>query len=471
MQPPVIHWFRRDLRVTDNTSLQTAIASGGEVIPVYILSDWKHAHRWTGANRQGFLCDCLASLDANLRHLGSRLILRCGEPAEELAKLAVETGAKQIFFNTDYDPFTSLLEARVKKNLAEQGVGVTGCKDLVVAERRELLTGGGQPFRVFTPYSKAWRKAVPPPAVHPAPRSLSSKFLSLPSASLPETSHWGLGAPGGGVLKGGERAARERWKKFLKEAVVSYSAKRDLPGTSATSRISQDLRFGLLSIREVFRDCLRLESELPLEERAKVAKFTTELIWREFYFQLLANFPEVLEWEFQEKFRGIRWPQNPGGLERWKEGSTGFPIVDAGMRELRETGFMHNRVRMITAMFLTKDLHVDWREGESWFLQQLTDGEIASNNGGWQWSAGTGADAAPYFRIQNPWTQTAKFDPDGIYIKKWIPELRDVDSKRFQKPPDEGERLSKAYPVPVCDHSAERDRTLEFFAAWNKRAR
>ena len=242
-----------------------------------------------------------------------------------------------------------------------------------------------------------------------------------------------------------------------------YGSTRDTPSLQGTSRISQDLRFGLISIRTIHAEVMKSRAAAKAAERVGIDIYLKELAWREFYFAILHHFPNVLAEEFNPDWRGLPWDAPNAHFEAWKNGRTGFPIVDAGMRELLATGFMHNRVRMITAMFLTKDLHIDWRLGESYFMQHLLDGEIASNNGGWQWSAGTGADAAPYFRIQNPWSQTARYDPQGSYIKRWVPELAAVDPKKFLEAPADGKPLAPGYPLPCVDHKSERERTLAIF--------
>lgn len=460
----VIHWFRKDLRVRDNTSLNAAIAAG-EVVPVYILSQWRGEHRWTGAKRQTFLCQCLRELAGTLERMGSRLILRAGSALEEIPRLAREVGAREVHTNRDCDPFGRKVEAELQKLLEAEGIGFITHKDAVMWEGREVLTSEGEPFRVFTPYSRAWRAAgvLAPGSVPSAIRSPVG-LQGLASLPLPGPDFWGLADESARILPGGEGAAQRRLREFLDTGrIYRYAAERDYPSANATSRISQDLRFGLLSIREVFAACARCAVAAPKQAVESIRKFESELIWREFYFQILWNYPEVLEWEFNPKLRGMAWPGQGEHLERWKYGQTGFPIVDAGMRELLETGFVHNRVRMIVAMFLTKDLHIDWRLGEQWFLQHLVDGEIASNNGGWQWSAGTGADAAPYFRIHNPWTQTQKFDPRGEYIRRWVPELRDVPVEALFRPPAAGEVLARGYPAPIVDHAFERERCLELF--------
>jgi len=458
----VIHWFRRDLRITDNTALAAAVACGGTVTPVYVLSDWAGAHSWTGANRQGFLCGCLEALAGNLSRIGGRLIVRQGEAVAELERLVVETRAGAIFFNRDPDPFGRAVEDRVRDMAQRLGIEARDFKDVCMHERDEVPNGSGLPFRVFTPYSKAWLKLAKP-GMSPKPKAMTTP-VGVESLGLPGLATWGLGAGGEGVVAAGERAARGRMLAFVSDGLALYGSGRDLPGAGCTSRMSQDLRFGLLSIRELYDRCVAQSEALQAEGRDSARKYVSELIWREFYMQILWHFPEVLENEFNPKFRGMQWPGDVASLERWKAGETGFPIVDAAMRELVQTGFMHNRTRMIAAMFLTKDLHLDWRLGERWFMQTLVDGEIASNNGGWQWSAGTGADAAPYFRIQNPWTQTKRYDPEGIYIKKWIPELRDVAPALLSEPPEGGKSLAKGYPAPIVDHAAARDATLEMFA-------
>ena len=457
----VLHWFRRDLRITDNTALSAASKQARSVIPVYVLSDWKRSHGWTGANRQQFLCGCLASLDQNLRTIGGRLVIRQGDPVAGLEKLVLETGAEAIFFNRDPDPHGREVERRLAAMAASRGIQLRDFKDVCVHERDEVLTATGGPFRVFTPYSKAWRK-LSRPALSSRPTNLGTppEIVSLP---LPTLETWGLSQPAR-VLEPGEKAARLRLRGFLTDSLASYSARRDLLSGNSTSRLSQDLRFGLVSIREVFDVVEKHAADFPAAGRQSAEKFLSELIWREFYMQLLWHFPKVLEREFNPNFQGLVWPGDPKNFARWAEGTTGFPIVDAGMRELEQTGFMHNRARMITAMFLVKDLHLDWRLGEKFFMQKLTDGEIASNNGGWQWSAGTGADAAPYFRIQNPWTQTRRHDPDGAYIKTWIAELRDVPSEKFFDPPLPGETIARGYPAPIVEHSKARDVTLDLFA-------
>jgi deoxyribodipyrimidine photo-lyase len=459
MPKTVLHWFRRDLRLTDNTALHHAANSAGQVIPVYVLSDWKDSHGWTGPNRQSFLCGNLESLAKNLQTLGSRLIVRCGRADAELERLISETQADAVCFNRDYDPYGRAMEQKVHEVCARLGIECHSFKDRVLHEPDEVLTGGGQPYRVYTPYSKNWLsldKAAPLPRVTSLGPKADDKISSLPPPTL---AHWHLPAPTAQILRSGERAARDRMKHFIDSGILKgYTANRNTPAGQTTSLLSQDLRHGLLGIRELYQRCARA---VPAEAGTPYLK---ELAWREFYFAILWFYPNVFDEEFNPDWRGLPWPGTDAAFQRWATGTTGFPIVDAGMRQLLSTGLMHNRLRMITAMFLTKDLHCDWRLGEAFFMQQLVDGENASNNGGWQWSAGTGADAAPYFRIQNPWLQSARFDPAGVYIKQWVPELKDVPAPLLHEPPKPGLRLAKGYPLPMVDHHAERDRCLAIFA-------
>lgn len=458
---PVIHWFRRDLRISDNSALAAARANCGAVVPTYVASRWRGSHRWTGPARQEFLCGCLRSLARNLEAVGGRLVIRRGRADDELEKLAVETRAEAIFFNRDPDPFGREMEVRVEKMARRLGLKIHSFKDTAIHERDEILNSTGGPYRVFTPYSRAWMQ-MEKPAPQPAVRGMSTP-AGIKSLPLPELADWGLEKTLE-IPETGERAARKRLADFLAGPLLAYSANRNIPFGRNTSLLSADLRHGTLSIREVYGKCIRLTKEADSERRKSIFTFINELVWREFYMQILWHFPDVLAHEFHPGLRKVKWRGAGRDFQRWCAGETGFPIVDAGMRQLNATGFMHNRLRMITAMFLTKDLHIDWRHGERYFMQKLIDGEIASNNGGWQWSAGTGADAAPYFRIQNPWSQAARHDPQGSYIKQWVPELRDVDPARFMNAPEGRAGIARNYPTPMVDHAVERDAALEMFS-------
>ena len=457
----VIHWFRRDLRIADNTALYHAAGSKLPVVPVFFVSGWRKDHRWTGAKRQKFLCGSLASLAANLETVGGRLIVRHGDPVEGLRVLARETGAVAIHFNLDPDPFGQRTEDRLRAMCRDLGIECHGHADAALHTPDEVLTQSGDPYRVYTPYSRNWLALAKPVPLGKAKDLRTPETIR--SEKLPTLDHWKLAEPDADLPDAGEKAARTRLKTAVSSRIESYKARRDIPSAAGTSRLSQDLRFGLVSIRTVYAEAMKRRATADAAGRAGIDTFIKELAWREFYFAILHHYPEVLDLEFNPDWRGLPWAEPGASFEAWQAGRTGFPIVDAGMRELLATGFMHNRLRMITAMFLTKDLHIDWRLGESFFLQHLVDGEIASNNGGWQWSAGTGADAAPYFRIQNPWMQSARHDPDGTYIRRWVPELRTVPADMLHRPPQDGKPIAPGYPLPCVDHHTERDRTLAIF--------
>ncbi len=464
--PRIIHWFRRDLRLTDNSALSAACTDAAEVVPVYVVSPWSGQHAWTGPARQKFLAGCLDSLGKNIAAAGGRLVFRRGKALEVLAALVREAKADAIYYNRDPDPFGRQLEQDLAQWGREHGIVIRGFKDAVLHEADEVLTGPGKPYRVFTPYRRNW-ESLPKDPVRPAVTRLTMPSVPLASDDCPNLGTWGLQEPAGLQLpEPGERAARHRMQEAMSKVIPRYAETRNTPLGNTTSRLSPDLRMGTLSIRELYHRVMAVALDSANEAvRKSGLTYVSELAWREFYMQILRHFPEVLEQEFDPQWRGLPWGYDAAALQRWKDGLTGFPIVDAGMRELRATGQMHNRARMITAMFLTKDLRLDWRLGEQYFMQTLIDGDIASNNGGWQWSAGTGADAAPYFRIQNPWTQTKSYDPKGDYIRHWVPELKNAPMARLLEPPADGSLFPKidGYPDPMLDHRVERDRTMALF--------
>lgn len=457
-----IHWFRRDLRLSDNTALSRAVASSEQIIPLYILSDWEGSHSWTGPGRQQFLCQCLQSLAGNLEALGSRLIIRRGEATEVIAELLEAHAIEAVFLNQDPDPYGKAVEDKLQKLCSRRGVNFSSHLDVSLHAAKDTRKADDSPYRVYTPYSRNWLK-LDKPAMAKRPDTIKTP-AQIPSDPLPSLETWQLALPSNHeFLTGGEKAAHSRLKQALAQRLANYHQERDIPSLESTSRLSQDLRWGTISIRKVFYAAQKQEqaAESPAEQES-YQTYIKELAWRDFYLHLLDAFPKVLEKEFNSDYENLPWEEPGEGFEAWKNGQTGFPIVDAGMRQLVHTGFMHNRVRMIVAMFLTKDLRCDWRLGEQFFAQHLLDGEIASNNGGWQWSAGTGADAAPYFRIQNPWTQSKRFDGQGDYIRHWVPELADVPHKNLHQAPT-GSSLATGYPLPILDHGNERAKTLEVF--------
>lgn len=460
----VIHWFRRDLRLSDNTALHRATLDSEKVLPVYVSSEWKGEHHWTGTGRQAFLCGCLESLSKNIDHAGGSLIFRRGDAVEELRSLIKESNAEAIYLNRDPDPYGRETENRIRELCREFGIEYCDFNDVVLHEPGDVLTGSGSPYKVYTPFSRTWFDCEKPEGVN-AVRTIHT-LTTVRTGSVPAVNDWGLKFEGELLREPGEKAARRRLKHALENVISEYAEKRNDPAADATSHLGADLRYGTISVREVFHRAEEARRASRSESiRNSIHTFQKQLAWREFFISVLHFFPEVLETDFNEDWRGLKWddPGKDDRFEKWTAGKTGFPIVDAGMRQLAETGYMHNRVRMIVAMFLTKDLHVYWRHGEAHFMRHLLDGEIANNNGGWQWSAGTGADAAPYFRIQNPWTQTGRYDPEGEYIKRWVPELKSVDPKHFAKPPEKGGKIHPDYVEPMVDHGREREETLDRF--------
>lgn len=463
----VIHWFRRDLRISDSVSLHEAFTRGECLVPVFILDDAILQAPDSGSARVAFLLPVLESLRRNLEALGHRLILLHGTPHEELVKLARAIRADAVFTNRDYEPYAIARDRKVAGALYEAGVYFESFKDSVIWEGRDVLTKVNEPYTVFTPYAKAWRaKPIAPPvpklgrAKAPVPESAHSLPLPANSEKLGHklTQH---------LPAAGEHAALEALKQFLAQRVYDYDTARNFPADEGgTSRLSPHLRFGTVGIRTVLAKLFAArEIATPSQDRACVV-WETELIWREFYQQILANFPHVAEGSFRREYDQLQWSGTDAQFAAWCAGQTGFPIVDAAMRCLNATGWMHNRLRMIVAMFLTKDLLISWQRGERYFMQQLVDGELAANNGGWQWSAGCGTDAAPYFRIFNPVSQGAKFDPQGAFVRRWVPELRDAPDELIHQPWEDPLLLSRTkYPAPIVDHAKQRLKCLAMFKA------
>jgi deoxyribodipyrimidine photo-lyase len=449
-----LHWFRADLRLRDNRALAAAAASAGSIAFLFVLDERLLASPQAGRTRLRFLHACLAQLAAELLRRGQRLVVRRGDPRREVPRVAREVGAELVSWNRDTSPFARRRDAAVRSALEERGVRVLEAKDRVVFEGAELRTGAGQPFRVFTPFRNAWWRrfeAEPPPA--PAALRLPDP-APAPTGELPSLADLGANGVGPALPPAGADAAARRLGRFLDGPVADYAKRRDLPGVEGTSRLSHHLRFGTLSPRACFaagREAAAREPRL----RAGVAKWLDELVWREFYAAILEEHPRVLGHPFRPEFERVRWNDDEDAFAAWCAGRTGHPIVDAGMRQLAETGWMHNRARMLAASFLVKDLLIDWRRGETWFMQHLVDGDPASNNGGWQWSASTGTDAQPYFRIFSPVAQGERFDPDGAYVRRFVPELRDVPARLVHRP-WEAPALCPLYPTPIVDHAERR---------------
>ena len=462
----VIHWFRRDLRVSDNVALSEAAKRAETVIPVFIFEDAFHTGPDVGAARLAFLLQSVESLRKNLLELGHTLVVRCGKSEEILPALAKEVGAQVVFANKRYEPYTQKRDERITAALLQTGVGFELFKDAVVWEETEVLNLSGKPYTVFTPYSKAWKaRAIPPPRLKLA--SPKSKVQSPKSDALPQSPDE-IGFPlTQQIPVGGEHAALELLRQFMAGPVYSYDTNRNFPALDGGSNLSPHLRAGTIGIRTIIAELNKAKAKAVGANVLKSCEtFLNELIWREFYAQVLHNFPHVTKGAFRPEYDKLQWSDNQEHFTAWCEGKTGYPIVDAAMRCLNATGTMHNRPRMIVAMFLTKDLLINWQQGERYFMRQLVDGDMAANNGGWQWSAGTGTDAAPYFRIFNPVSQGEKFDAGGKFVRSWIPELKDIPDDLIQQPWENPLLLSKSkYPQRIVLHEEQRVKCLAMFKA------
>lgn len=438
-QPVSIFWFRRDLRLDDNAGLYHALKSGHPVLPLFIFDRNILDELPKKDARVEFIHGAVADLKQQLEKNGSTLIVRYGKPQEVWPEILKEFEVAAVFTNRDYEPYALERDTFLQQLFSEKNIPLHTFKDHVIFEKDEVLKGDGTPYTVFTPYSRKWLEKLETrhmTVVHEnGERETDSFFLTsypnqkyfsnfLKIKPLPFPTLGEMGFEPAGISFPPTSVARG--------LIKNYDQTRNFPGIEGTSRLGIHFRFGTISIREKARHAQRLN-----------ATYLNELIWRDFYSQILSHFPRVVSRPFQPKYERVEWREAPGEFQKWCEGKTGYPIVDAGMRELNATGYMHNRVRMITASFLTKHLLLDWRLGEAYFAEKLLDFDLASNSGGWQWAAGCGTDAAPYFRIFNPTEQAKKFDPEFKYIRKWVPE--------FGTP---------AYPRPMVEHSFARERCL-----------
>jgi deoxyribodipyrimidine photo-lyase len=461
-----LHWFRNDLRLRDNRALNALAAQASEWLPVFVLDPRILAGRGVGEPRTRFLLDCLGRLSRDLEKRGVPLLVRKGLPEEVLPKLLHETGSRLLSFNEDATPFARRRDAAVQQAIERSAGQVVARLDHVVFRSSEVRSRTGGAYSVYSPYRKTWWRQW-----HQEPR-LPVRLGRLPppipgfsADRIPDPRHFGSETRACDIPTGGEEAAKRRLDRFLETAAGLYHEDRDRPDRDGTSRLSPYLRFGVISVRQCFERAEGAAAAEPALHEG-VEKWLDELVWREFYSAILEEHPRVLRESYRREYDALVWNDDPKGFEAWCEGRTGYPIVDAGMRQLRATGWMHNRVRMIVASFLTKDLLIDWREGERFFFERLVDGDPASNNGGWQWAASTGTDAQPYFRIFNPVAQGRRWDPEGRYVRHWIPELRDVPDPQVHAPWESG--LPGDYPPPIVDHAERRELTLERFSSARK---
>ncbi len=454
-----LHWFRNDLRLRDNTALAALVSQVEAWLPVFVLDPRLVAGPRRGEARMRFLLDCLGRLGRDLEKRGVPLLVREGRPEQLLPRLLRETGAQVLSFNEDVSPFARRRDSAVQSAVERSGGRVLTRLDHVVYRSSEVRSGSGGAYAVYSPYRRTWWKRWrQEPRLPVGVGRLPAPIPGFSPERTPDPRELGVASDASELPTGGERAARRRLDRFLESGARRYHEDRDRPDRDGTSRLSPYLRFGVISPRQCFERAEEAAQAEPALERG-VAKWLDELVWREFYSAILEEHPRVLRESYRREYEAVAWSDDPDGFQAWCEGRTGYPIVDAGMRQLRESGWMHNRVRMIVASFLTKDLLIDWREGEGFFFERLVDGDPASNNGGWQWAASTGTDPQPYFRIFNPVAQGRRWDPEGRYVRQWVPELRDVPDRHVHAP-WEGQRPD-AYPPPLVDHAERRETALE----------
>ncbi len=487
-----LFWHRRDLRVEDNRGLSAAADGPGLAIPVFVFDDDVLEH---GSNpRVRFMLGSLAALRERYRGLGSDLVVARGDPAEVLSALASALDVDVVHWNEDYSGLSRERDARVRLALDDSDVSRETHHDSLLHEPGTIRTNEGEPYQVYTYFWKKWRdREKPAPVAAPQPENLadagavSAEALAAENeeldeavrSALPSIDDLGFADPEADVQAPGTQAARERLETFCEEPIFRYEEDREYPARAGSSRLSPHLRFGTIGLREVYAATVSAMDEAAERDAAtdgdpaqkSVETFQSQLAWREFYTQVLFFNPEVVTENFKQYEAAIDWREDDAELAAWKAGQTGYPIVDAGMRQLREEAWMHNRLRMIVASFLTKDLLQDWRAGYAHFRDTLADHDTANDNGGWQWAASTGTDAQPYFRIFNPTTQGERYDPEAAYIREYVPELRGVDADAIHGWPslsdEERADLAPGYPDPIVNHSERREQALAMY----KRAR
>ena len=475
----LLHWFRRDLRVEDNTALSRAARDADEVVPVFVLDDHYAEDPNVGPARFRFLRESLADLERAIVARGGRLLVRPGPAARALPELLRETGAGGVYANFEIGPYPERRDRETRAAVEHAGAAFRLFPDALLVEPDAIATERGDPYTVYSPFAKKWL-AAEKRAPEPPPERLAG--MPLRSVPLDRVRAFRDLAQNPEAPHGGEAAARELFAHFLAGPAARYAADRNFPARGGTSRLSPHLHFGTISprtVRAAAADAWRAGNPAV---RASIDAFVRELAWREFFHHVLLHFPRVATESFRPDFDRLGWSDAPEALAAWKAGRTGYPFVDAGMRELAATGWMHNRARMVVASFLTKDLHVHWREGEKWFERSLADADLANNNGGWQWAAGSGTDAAPYFRIFHPVAQGKRFDPEGAYVRRFVPELRRVPLAKIHEPwtMTSGEQRAAGcrigtdgsgdYPAPIVDHAVERRRALALFEELKEKA-
>lgn len=467
---PVIVWFKQDLRLKDQPALAAAIQLKAPIIPLFIWSPKEEGNWPMGAASQWWLHHSLQSLEKDLSDIGLKLIIKQGSYLDTLKKLAKETEAQALFWNRNYEPAAIEVATKIKSELKKEEIDARSFNGSLLFNPWAVLNKQNEPYQVFTPFWKTCLKHPEPNNIFEAPKKATAYKGKIDSDTVDKLGllpkiHWDKGLEE--AWQPGEKHAAKALQEAIDSVIAHYSEKRDFPAEKTTSMLSPYLHHGELSPHTIWH---AVKAEKKLKEKEAEA-FLRQLCWREFGYYLLYHFPSTPEKPLQSKFEDFPWKKSKKDLQAWQKGMTGYPFVDAGMRQLWQMGWMHNRLRLVVGSFLIKDLLISWQEGEKWFWDTLVDADLANNTLGWQWVGGCGADAAPYFRIFNPVTQSEKFDPEGDYIKKWVPELAKLPKKWIHRPweaPQEvlqeaGVELGKDYPLPIVDHNEARQKALDAF--------
>jgi deoxyribodipyrimidine photo-lyase len=470
----VIVWFRRDLRLSENPALHHACKDGREVIPVFIWSPEEERPWESGAASKWWLHHSLKQLDQGLREKGSQLILLKGPSLESLRLLMHETRSEAVYWNQIYEPWAVLRDEKIKSSLEHEGLGVYSFNSSLLIEPWNLENSSGKPFQVFTPFWKKLRAEFEPRALLPAPREIRGPKGRVRSCTLEDLAllpkvNWAKGLAR--KWRPGEKNGKTLLRQFVAKRIADYAELRDRVDLQGTSQLSPYLHFGEIGPLQIWHEVEKALAPQGHLRFKQVESYLRQLAWREFAYHLLFHFPKTPEKPLREKFSKFPWKKKQRYAQRWQKGQTGYPIVDAGMRELWQSGTMHNRARLVAASFLVKDLLQPWQDGAMWFWDTLVDADLANNTLGWQWVSGCGADAAPYFRVFNPILQGEKYDPHGDYVRQWVPELRKLSSKWIHRPwqcpaailKEAGVVLGKNYPRPVIDHEQARDLALDAY--------
>jgi len=464
-----LFWHRRDLRLADNRGLARA-AGEQPVVPVFVFDPDVLEH--AAPPRVAYMLSALESLRASYQDRGSDLLVCHGTPEEELLALAADLDAEAVVWNEDYSGLARRRDDAVRDALDDAGVAHTSVRDAIQFDPGSITTTDGEPYSVYTYFWRKWRDREKEASCSTPPDSAFADAHSVKAhtQALPRLADLGFREPEATIPRAGIQIARERLETFCSDGIYSYADDRDYPARANTSRLSADLKWGTIGIREVYEATENALEAAPTEDAMdSVTEFQSQLAWREFYTHVLNFTPNVVTQNYNSYEEPILWREDPQELQAWKDGTTGYPLVDAGMRQLRREAYVHNRVRIVVASFLTKDLQIDWREGYDWYRQKLIDHDTANDNGGWQWAASTGTDAQPYFRVFNPMSQCEQYDPDGEYVRSYIPELRDASTDAIHNwhelEREDRERIAPEYPDPIVDHQTRRSEAIEMFEA------